>query len=137
MSGCVPASVLELGRRDSGRSGEEFVGETGLGALDEGPDLIRFQDEGRAGRVGGLAQGDPATGEFLGFQANAAVGTAPGLTPAVWAQLDGGHAVSDVHGQISLPISRSTFAVLSAGAAWAQIRSMTSRYAAASWGLSR
>jgi hypothetical protein len=50
-------------------SGEQVGGEAGFGAVDEGADLARFQAEGGAGGVGGLAQRDPAAGELLGFQA--------------------------------------------------------------------
>src|SRR5580658_4155941 len=57
----------------SGMSGEQVVGEAGLGAIDEGADLGGLEDEGGAVRVGGLAEGDLAAGEFLGFQAGAAV----------------------------------------------------------------
>src|SRR5689334_18338901 len=77
------------------RSGEQVVGQAGLGALDERPDLAGLQDEGGAAGVGGLAEGDPAAGELLGFQAGAAV-VAPGLAPALAAEVGGGHAVTDV-----------------------------------------
>src|SRR5579859_1585875 len=106
-----------------GWSGEQVVGEAGFGALDEGADLAGLQDECGAGGVGGLAQGDLAAGEFLGFQARTAVGAAPGFAPAVGAEVGGGHAVVDVHGQISLAMLRSMAAVLSAGAARALRRS--------------
>src|SRR5260370_39730620 len=76
---------------------EELVGQAGFGALDEGPDLVGFQDEGRAVGVGGLAQGDAAAGQFPGFQTVATVGAAPWLAPAVRAELCRAHAVMDVH----------------------------------------
>ena len=44
------------------RLAEQVVGQSGLGAFDEGPDLVWFQDEGGAGRVGGLAEGYLAAG---------------------------------------------------------------------------
>jgi hypothetical protein len=58
----------------------------GLGARYEGLDLVGFEDEGRACWVGGLAEGDPAVGQLLGFEAFTAVGAALGLAPAVSAQ---------------------------------------------------
>jgi hypothetical protein len=81
-------------------SGEQVVGEAGLGAVDEGADLGGFQDDGGAAGVGGLAQGDPAAGEFLGFQAGAAV-VAPRLAPAVWAEVGRGMPLRMCSGWIS------------------------------------
>src|ERR1700730_1262155 len=74
-------------------SGEEVVGEAGRGAVDEGADLVGFQDERGAGRVGGLAQCDPAAGELLGFPAVAAI-VAPRRGPALSAEFSGGHSVT-------------------------------------------
>src|SRR6266567_794713 len=76
-------------------SGKQVVGQAGLGALDERPDLAGLQDEGGAAGVGGLAEGAPAAGEFLGFQAGAAVVT-PWLAPSLAAEVGGGYAVADV-----------------------------------------
>lgn len=70
-------------------SGKQVVGEAGLGTVDEGADLAGFQDEGGTVRVGGLAEGDLAAGELPGFQAGAAV-VAPGLAPAIGAEVGGG-----------------------------------------------
>ena len=58
-------------------------------------DMIRFQDQSGAVRVGGLANGDPAAGELLGFQAVTAV-VAPGFAPAIGAEAGGGHTVAYV-----------------------------------------
>src|ERR1039457_6214082 len=107
-------------------SGEEVVGQADLGAVDEGADLVGFQDQRGAGGGGGLvggAKGAAAAGVFLGFRAVAAVGAAPGLGPSVGAEVGGGHAVADVHGQISLRMVRRVFSVSSVGAAWALMRS--------------
>src|SRR3954470_16636649 len=60
---CLPWNGLR------GWSGEEVVGQADLGAGNEGADLVRLQDERGTVGVGGLAQGDPAAGELLGFQA--------------------------------------------------------------------
>ena len=43
-------------------SGDQVVGEAGLGTEDEGADLVRFQDERGGVRVGGPAQGDAPAG---------------------------------------------------------------------------
>src|ERR1035441_3360919 len=67
-AGCHCASICRRGPAVRW----EAVSEAGLGAVDEGPDLVQFQDEGGALRVGRLAQRDPAAGQFLGFQARAA-----------------------------------------------------------------
>src|SRR6266571_3811849 len=95
---CPYVSSVPLTGDGGGRwSGEEAVGEAGLGAVDERADLAGLQDEGGAVRVGGLAQGDPAAGECLGFQAGAAA-VAPWLVPAAGAEVCRAHAVMDVHG---------------------------------------
>src|SRR5450755_1405546 len=117
-------------------SGEQVVGQPGLGAVDERGDLVGLEDQRGAPGVGGLAQRDPAAGQFLGLQAVAAVGAAPGLGPAVASEVGCGHAVTDVHDQISLRMVVRMPVVASAGAAWAQIRSRALPYSPASSGLS-
>src|ERR1039458_5181078 len=72
---------------------EEVVGQAVLGTLDECLDLVCLQDQYRTGGGGGLAQGDLAAGQFLGFEAGAAVGAAPWLLPAVVAQISGWRSV--------------------------------------------
>src|ERR1039457_1387576 len=84
--------------------GEEVVGEAGFGAVDEGADFVGLEDERGPGGVCGLAEGDAPAGQFLGFDAGAAVGAAPWLLPAVGAEAGSGYAVADrvcVHGQVS------------------------------------
>src|SRR6266498_5546714 len=88
---CPQVSTSPPGDGRGIRSGEEVVAEAGLGAVDECADLVRLQDECGAVRVAGLAQGDPAAGELLGFQAGALV--APRLAPAVVAEVCRAHAV--------------------------------------------
>jgi hypothetical protein len=63
-------------------SGEQVVGEAVLGAVDEGADLVRLEDERGGVWVGGLAEGDATARELFGFQTVAAV-VAPRLRPAV------------------------------------------------------
>src|SRR5450755_4732630 len=117
-------------------SGEQVVGQPGLGAVDERGDLVGLEDERGAVGVGGLAQRDPAAGQFLGLQAVAPVGAAPGLGPVVVAEFGRGHPVMDVHGQISFRMVVRMPVVSSGGAAWALIRSRTLLYSPASSGLS-
>src|SRR5216683_816813 len=117
---------------------DEVVGLAGLGAVDEGADLVGVEDQGGAVRVGGLAEGYPAAGQLLRFQACATV-VAPRLAPAVRAEIRGGHAVADVLHccQISFIASRRMPTVCSGDAACAHIRSMASTYWATSSGLFR
>src|SRR5580658_2482538 len=74
-------------------SDDEVVGKASFGALDEGFYFSGFEDEGWAVGVGGLAESDAAAGEFLGFEAGAAV-VAPWFAPVVGTEAGGGHAVA-------------------------------------------
>src|ERR1700722_918099 len=73
---------------------QEVVSDTGFGAFDKSSDFGGLENEGGAVGVGRLADSDLAAGEFLCFEAGAAV-VAPGFAPAVVTEVGGGHAVAD------------------------------------------
>src|SRR5690349_9359593 len=110
-----------------GGSGQQEVGLARLGALDERGDLVVGVDEGRTVGVRGLAHGDSPVGQFHGLDAVAAVAAAPGLVPAFGAEVSGGHPVVYGCHHSSLRKSRRSSFVRCAVAAWAAMRSMTSR----------
>ena len=75
-------------------------------------------------------------GSFLASRQSPPLEPLQGLAQPSAAEVGCGHAVTDVHGQISLRMVVRMRVVASAGAAWAQIRSRALPYSPASSGLS-